>query len=128
MEQAIRLTVQSAQYLRFGFADDTFKDRILETNVWRLLRKVTCVAGPLLLLLRLADSNSATLSKLKGTVEYLKTKFVDSGRDSLADKIAVAFINRAPELECDISSAAYVLDPQFVLKSRNVPRDVMTVF
>ena len=128
MEQALKSTVQSAQYIRFSFVDDTFKDRISDANVWRLVRKIIYLVGPLLLLLRLADSNAATLSKLKGTVEYLKTKFVDSGRDSLADKIAVAFINRAPEFECDISSAAYVLDPQFVLRSRNAPPEVMKAF
>lgn len=128
MEQALKSTVQSAQYIRFSFVNDTFKDRICDDNVWRLMRKITNHAGPLLLLLRLADSNKATLSKLKATVDKLKTKFVDFGRDSLTDKIAVAFINRAPELECDISSAAYVLDPQFVLKSRNAPREVMIAF
>ena len=41
------------------------------------------------------------------------------GNHTLEDQISVAFHNRAPELECDVSNAAYVLDPQFVSKSRN---------
>ena len=55
-----------------------------------------------------------TLSKLKGTVEYIQTVMVDSGEDSLEDRISVAFHNRAPELDCDVVSAAYVLDQQFI--------------
>lgn len=128
LKQALKCTVLSAQYERFNFEGDNFKTKILGDGLWSLLNEITCHAGPLLLLLRLADSNAATLSKLKGTVEYLKTKYIDSGRDTLQDKIAVAFINRAPELECDISSAAYILDPQFVFKSRNAPKEVMDAF
>ena len=128
MKQAIRSTVVSAQYERFCFEGDRFKDRIMGDDLWHLLDEITHHVGPLLLLLRLADSNAATLSKLKGTVEYLRKIYVDSGGDTLKDKISVAFINRAPELECDISSAAYILDPQFVFKSRNAPREVMQAF
>ena len=84
--------------------------------------------GPILLLIRLADSNGATLSKLKGTVDYLKTKFVDHGTDSLEDRIAEAFLHRAPELESDIASAAYVLDQQFVHKSKHASSEVMQHF
>ena len=85
-------------------------------------------AGPILLLLRLADGNGATLSKLKGTLEYIRSIMVDEGDNTLEDQICTAFHNRAPELECDISSAAYVLDPQFVNKSRNTDTSVMNSF
>ena len=129
MQEALKSTVQSAQYIRFEFVDDTFKNAIVGNEKWTLMRRIVDLTGPILLLLRLADSNAATMSKLKATVDYLKaSKFVDTGRDTLEDKIAVAFINRAPEFECDIASAAYVLDPQFVFKSRNANRDVMNAF
>ena len=54
---------------------------------------------------------------------------IDSGNHTLEDQIAVAFHNSDPELECDVSNAAYVLDPQFVSKSRkNSDSDVMKSF
>ena len=43
-------------------------------------------------------------------MEYIKTLMVDGGQDTLEDEICVAFSNRAPELDCDIANAAYVLD------------------
>ena len=128
MERAMRSTVQSAQYLSFEFEDDTFEAKVADDDVWELMDRVTKTTGPLLLLLRLGDSNGGTLSKLKGTIDYIKKVMVDTGRDTLEDKIAVAFHNRASEFECDISSAAYVIDPQFVLKSREANRFVMDSF
>ena len=43
---------------------------------------------------------------------------VGNEEDSLEDNICAAFLNRAPDLDCDISNAAYILDPQFVTSSR----------
>ena len=128
MERALRSTVLSAQYLQHNFYPDPFADKIAADDVWLLMERVTKATGPLLLLLRLGDCNGGTLSKLKGTVEYVKKQMVDSGMNTLEDKIAVAFNNRAPELECDISNAAYIIDPQFVLKSRGADRHIMQSF
>ena len=47
---------------------------------------------------------------------------------TLQDKIAAAFHARVPELCSDLANAAYVLDPQFIAKSRTAPGDVMTSF
>ena len=81
-----------------------------------------------MLFLRLGDSNSPTLSKRKGTVDHIATLMIDSGENTLEDQIAEAFHNRAGELECDVSNAAYVLDPQFVSRSRHAGVEVMRSF
>ena len=128
MKSALQQCVLSAEYLRFEFEDDIFADRISSPDVWVLMQTIIKVAGPLLLLLRLADSNAATLSKLKGTVDYIKKLLPDNGADTLKDKIAIAFHNRAPELESDIVDAAWVIDPQFVDKSRKSSSELMGRF
>ena len=128
MKSALQQCVLSAEYLRFEFEDDIFADRISSPDVWVLMQTIIKAAGPLLLLLRLADSNAATLSKLKGTVDYIKKLLPDNGSDTLKDKIAIAFHNRAPELESDIADAAWVIDPQFVDKSRKSSSELMGRF
>ena len=117
MKDALQQLVQSAQYLRFDFEDDMFAPQISGCEIWQLMERVIETTGPIVLLLRLGDSNATTLPKLKGTVDFIQSKMVDSGDETLEDQICVTFNNRAPELECDIASAAYVLDPQFVIKS-----------
>ena len=128
MKSALQQCVLSAQYLRFDFADDIFAPRICRPDVWNLMENIVTAAGPVLLLLRLADSNAATLSKLKGTVDYIKNIMPDKGTDTLADKIAIAFHNRAPELESGIADAAWIIDPQFVDKSRKSSSELMGRF
>ena len=128
MRDVLQQLVESEEYTRFEFENDMFATRLSRGEVWRLMARVTQAAGPVLLLLRLADSNVSSLSKLKGTVDYVTSLMVDSGDNTLEDQIAVAFHNRAPELECDVANAAYVLDAQFVPQSRNVNADVMKSF
>ena len=109
--------------------------------IWSLMERVIATCGPLLLLLRLADSNSATLSKLKITVDNIMTLMSDTGdydsdddsdddndTRTLEQKICSSFQKRLPELESDVASAAYVLDPQFVQKSKLAGPDVMNAF
>ena len=128
MKAALQQLVQSAQYLRFQFDPDPFAMRISGQSLWELISRVVSTCGPILLLLRLSDSNAVTVSKLKVTVDHIKTKMTDQGNDTLEDKICVAFHNRCPELECDISSAAYVLDPQFIMNSRKPTPEIMSAF
>ena len=128
MRDALQQLVESEEYTRFEFENDIFAERLTDGRVFRLISRITRTAGPVLLLLRLADSASSTLSKLKGTVDYISSLMLDDGKNTLEDQIAVAFNNRAPELECDVSNAAYVLDAQFVFKSRNADSDVMKSF
>ena len=101
---------------------------IIGGDMWDLLDVVIKACGPLLLLLRLADSNAPTLSKLRATVDMVKSKMIDTGNQTLTDRIATCFHNRADALCSDIANAAYVLDPQFIQKSRNAPADVMVSF
>ena len=129
MRDALQQLVESEEYTRFDFDGDVFAARLSDGDVFRKVARITRAAGPVLLLLRLADSSSSSLSKLKGTVDYISSLMIDSGNHTLEDQIAVAFHNRAPELECDVANAAYVLDPQFVSKSRiNSDPDVMKSF
>ena len=128
MREALQELVVSQSYTRHDFTNDNVKDRISGYDLWELIDRITKAAGPVLLLLRLGDSNQATLSKLKGTVEYIKTLMVNTGEDTLEDQIAEAFHNRAEELECDVSSAAYLIDPLFVAKSRHAGIAVMSAF
>ena len=128
MKAALQSCVQSAQYLRFDFVEDEIAPRITEPALWNKMNRIIKSAEPILLLLRLADQNTATLSKLKGTVDYISRKMIDSEDDTLESKISTAFHNRMPELKSDIASAAWVIEPQFVAKSRNAGSDVMTAF
>ena len=71
MRDALQQLVESEEYTRFEFENDIFAERLIDGRVSRLISRITRTAGPVLLLLRLADSASSTLSKLKGTVDYI---------------------------------------------------------
>ena len=128
MKEALQSLVRSEKYTRFDFEDTKFAERIASEDVWILMSRILKVAGPVLLLLRLGDTNGATLSKVKGTVDYIKSLMVETGDDSIEDKMAEAFNDRAHEFDCDMVNASYVLDQQFVSKSRNAGATVMTSF
>ena len=128
MKYALQDVARSEQYRLFNFDNDTFVDRLSGDQVWALISRICKAAGPILLLLRLADSNAPTLSKLTGTIDYIKTLMQVSDADTLEDKIYASFHNRAPELDCDIANAAYVLDPEFIQKSRYASPAVMSSF
>ena len=128
MKAALQSVVTSADYLRFQFEDDTVAPMITDTDMWDMMDVVINACGPLLLLLRLTDSNAPTLSKLRASVDMVKSKMVDSGNDTITDRIAAAYHKRAPQLCSDIANAAYVLDPQFIQKSKSAPPDVMISF
>ena len=95
---------------------------------WNLMSRITKCSGPILLIIRLGDLKQATLSKLKGTVDYVKRLMVETDTDSLEDQIAKCFHNRVEDLESDVANAAYCIDPQFVRRSKDAPREVMDSF
>ena len=129
MKEALQALVESAQYQRFEFENDIFKDKILGDDMWETIEVVTKTAGPILLLLRLADSNNPSLSKLKATVDHIQSTMVEPDEDgTLEEQISFAFHNRVDDLESDVASAAYLLDPQFISKSRNADADTMSSF
>ena len=95
------------------------------------MTRITKTAGLVLFLLRLVDNTkSATLSKLKGTVHYSNFNgwFRRDEDNTLGDRIWTAFHNRVDELECNIVNVAYVLDPQYVTKSRFTTVEVIISF
>ena len=128
MKSALQSVVQSADYLRFEFEDDTVAPVISGIEIWAEMDVVVEAMGPLLLLLRLADSNAPTLSKVKGTVDLVASKMVDTGNDTVSDRICACFHRMVPELTSDIANAAYVLDPQFIEKSKHADQSVMRSF
>ena len=125
MKLALQQCVGGPQYTRYNFADDVYADRIVQDDVWDLQSRIIKCLGPLLLIVRLGDMKKGTLSKLKGTVDYVKSLMVETGDGSLEDKIAHIFHDNVGDLESDVASAAYVIDPQFVHKSKNVTIEVM---
>ena len=128
MKAALLSVVQSAGYLRFDFQDDEIAPRVTANDIWDTMDVIVEALGPLLLLLRLADSTAPTLSKVKGTVDLVASKMIDTGNETLTDRISACFHNMVPELTSDIANAAYVLDPQFVRKSKNSDQAVMLSF
>ena len=78
--------------------------------------------GPLLLLCRLSDGQKPVISKLYGTQLYVRERIQQiasaSADDSVERKFFAVFYKRWPEMQCEIVSATYMLDPLFVTKSR----------
>ena len=63
MREALYELVTSAEYRHFNFDNDIFAPRLETSAVWDLMKRIVKAAEPILLLLRLADSNAATLCK-----------------------------------------------------------------
>ena len=128
MNLAIQQCVTSERYKRYNFDDDVYAERLENEDVWELMSRIINCAGPLLLLVRLGDLKQATLSKLKGTVDHIKRLMVETGDGSLEDEIANIFHEKVCDLESDVASAAYIIDPQFVHESKDATRAVMDSF
>jgi len=123
MKELLRRVVTSSVYKEKNFVNDPFPDKILNDEVWTIMERVIKTLGPLLLLCRLADGQKPVISKLYGTQLYVRKWLQDSaaaaGADSLEEKINEVFLRRWPEMQSDIVSATYMLEPLFVEKSRN---------
>ena len=128
MKAAIRECVHSEKYKDFNFDNDIYSPRLDDDEVWNLMSRIIKSAGPMLLLIRLGDLKSGTLSKLRDTTNYLRTLFVQTGDGSLEDQIADCFHARVQDVESDVANAAYMIDPQFVSKSRDAPAELMQSF
>ena len=123
MKNLLRRVVKSAVYQEKNFVNDPFAAKILGDEVWALMDRVIKTMGPLLLLCRLADGQKPVISKLYGTQLYVRKLFEDSaaaaGANSLEEKMCKVFLSRWPEMQSDIVSATYMLEPLFVEQSRN---------
>ena len=122
MRDLLRRVVQSGVYVEKNFTSDPFPEKIKGPDVWQLLERVIKMMGPLLLLCRLADGQKPVISKLYGTQLYVRqemqTMATASGADSVEARIFKVFLHRWPEMQSDIVSATYLLDPLFVENSR----------
>ena len=120
--------VQSVEYLRSEFEDDTVAPQISGNDMWGQVDVIVEGMEPMILVLRLTDSNAPTLSKVKVTVDLVASKMIDTGNETLTDRISACFHRMVPELTSDIANAAYVLDPQFVRNSKDADQSVMLSF
>lgn len=123
MKDLLRRVVNSGVYKEKNFVDDPFPVKINGADMWELMQRVIKTMGPLLILCRLADGQKPVISKLYGTQLYVRKQMQDSataaGADSVEHKICAVFLDRWPEMQSDIVSATYMLDPLFVDKSRH---------
>ena len=122
MKALLRRVVNSGVYKEKNFVDDPFPNEINGAEKWKLMEKVVETMGPLLLLCRLADGQKPVISKLYGTQLYVRSRMEEAakgaGANSVEDKICKVFLRRWPEMQSDIVSATYMLDPLFVDKSK----------
>lgn len=72
MKELLRRVVNSGVYQEKHFVEDPFPVKILAADVWTLMARVIKCMGPLLLLCRLADGQKPVISKLYGTLLYVR--------------------------------------------------------
>ena len=73
-------------------------DAITATEVWTAIERVVVMMGPLLLLIRLGDGQKPVISKLYGTMLYVR-KFMEERAEATEDgsverKILEVFLRR----------------------------------
>lgn len=122
MRDLLRRVVQSGVYVEKHYVDDEFKPEVESADVWDAMDRVTKTLGPLLLLCRLADGQKAVMSKLYGTMLYVRQKIEDvaaeTDPDSVERRMCAVFLNRWPKMQSDIAQATYCLEPLFVDTSK----------
>lgn len=123
MRELLRRVVSSGVYVEKNFKEDPIKSKVLAAEMWSLMDKVIKIMGPLLLLCRLADGQKPVMSKLYGTQLYVREKIEsvaeESAIGSVERKISAVFLTRWKEMQSDIVSATYCLEPLFVDNSKN---------
>ena len=127
MRELLRRVVTSGVYREKNFVADNgpdpFPAAILAADKWELMDRTIKILGPILLLCRLADGQKPVISKLYGTQLYVRkcieTLAAEAGPDSMEAKVRDVFLKRWDDLQSDIVSATYLLDPLFVDNSKN---------
>ena len=101
---------------------DPYPEKILGAEIWQVMDRVIKIMGPILLLCRLADGQKPVISKLYGTLLYVRKQIEDIAApcapDSLEAKVLTVFLSRWKHLQSDIAKATYMLDPLFVDQSK----------
>ena len=122
MRDLLRRVVSSGVYREKNFLDDPFPAKILGPDLWEMCDRIIKVLGPILLLCRLADGQKPVISKLYGTQLYVRkcieTVATQAGENTMESKVRDVFLTRWPDLQSDIVSATYLLDPLFVDNSK----------
>ena len=121
MKPLLRRVVVSGVYTEKNFADDPYAAVINAAELWTKIERVVAMMGPLLLLCRLADGQKPVMSKLHGTQLHVRKTMQDmaaaAGDGSVEQKICDVFLTRWPEMQSEIASATYMLEPLFVHNS-----------
>ena len=122
MKPLLRRVVVSGVYTEKNFVDDPYPVVINAAEMWTKIERAVVMMGPLLLLCRLADGQKPVISKLHGTQLYIRKTMEDkaaaAGDGSVEQKICDEFLTRWPEMQSEIVSATYMLEPLFVHNSR----------
>ena len=122
MRDLLRRVVNSGVYQEKRFKDDPFPAKIIGPDMWQLMDRTIKIMGPILLLCRLADGQKPVISKLYGTLLYVRKQIEDIATpcpaDSLEAKVLGVFLSRWKDLQSDIAKATYMLDPLFVRQSK----------
>ena len=108
-------------YIEKNFTDDPYPAVINAPEVWTKIERVVAMMGPLLLLCRLADGQKPVMSKLHGTQLYVRKQMEDmaaaASDESVEQQICDVFLTRWPEMQSEIVSATYMLEPLFIHNS-----------
>ena len=122
MRDLLRRVVNSGVYQEKRFKDDPFVDKINGAHVWQLMDRTLAIMGPILLLCRLADGQKPVVSKLYGTLLYVRNEMekiaAPCPTHSLEAEVLGVFLTRWNDLQSDIAKATYMLDPLFVSQSK----------
>ena len=92
------------------------------------------LCAPLIMLVRLGDTPSGTLSKLRKNVLWCNEQFeqvnemTQDGGDNLESGMHDCWAARMPEFMSPVADAAYVLDPQWVNESNDAGAVTMENF
>ena len=68
--------VTSDKYKLYNFEDDIFSDEMEKDEMWYFMYRICKTAGPLLLLVRLGDLKTVTLSKLLGRLHVYHLGYI----------------------------------------------------
>ena len=119
MRDLLRRVVNSGVYQEKRFKDDPFpakiNGKINGADVWQLVDRALAIMGPIFLLCRLADGQKPVVSKLYGTLLYVRKEIENVAAPypahSLEAKVLGVFLSRWEDLQSDIAKSTYMLDP-----------------
>ena len=113
--------VTHEKYVEQRYAEDPIRDFVMKDDTWHQIYSLLRAVWPLIPLLRLGDTNDATMGfqyKYANMTKERMTKAVDSDTTpfmlEVGPQLLEAFGHYEEELTHDFSKAAYLLNPAFV--------------